>query len=145
MVPSYLSSMSQKSLHLKPEPSRWTAWTSNMMAIFGRRFKPPTLQTTLTLHFVYLPILAISNAKTRVVITFNAPIVPLRLTTRSLKVSLNILSFFLALCHLDLLLSATSANSLPNALHYARQKSSTSMGRNHLKKPALISVLFNTQ
>ena len=47
MVPSYLSSLQQKSLHLKPGPSRWTAWTSVIMAMFGRRLKPPTLQMTL--------------------------------------------------------------------------------------------------
>jgi hypothetical protein len=62
------------SLHLKPGPSRWTAWTSNMMAMFGQRLKPSTLQTTFVLHFAPLPVLAISNAKTRVVIIFNAPI-----------------------------------------------------------------------
>ena len=75
MVPSCLSSLHQKSLHLNPGPSPWTAWTSNMMSIFGQRIKPPTLQTTLALQFVPLPMLAISNAKTLVVITFHAPIV----------------------------------------------------------------------
>jgi hypothetical protein len=32
------------------------------------------------------------------------------------------------LCHPDLFLCAGFAKSLPNALHYAKQKSSTSMG-----------------
>jgi hypothetical protein len=133
------------SKNIKPEPSRWTAWTSNMMAMFGRRFKPPTLQTTLALHFVHLLVLAISNNQTRVVITFNAPIVHVRLMTRNLNVSLKILSLSLALYHPDLLLCAGSAKSLPNALHYARQKSSTSMGSSPPKEPAFISVFINIQ
>src|ERR1700737_189895 len=145
MVPSYLSSLHPKSHHLNPGPSHWTAWTSNMMAMFGRRLKPPTLQTPLALHFVPLPVLAISNAKTRVVITFNVPIVSLRSTTWNLMGSLKSLSLSLALCHPDLLLCAGSANSLPNALHYAMQKSSTSMGRSPPKEPAFISVLINIQ
>jgi hypothetical protein len=145
MVPSYLSSLQQKFLHLKPRPSLWTVWTSNVMAMFRRRLKPPTLQTTLIFHFIFLLVLAISNTKTRVVISFNAPIVPLRLTTQNLKVSLKVLSLSLALCHPDLLLCVGSAKSLSNALHYARQKSSTSMGRSLLKEPAFISVFINTQ
>ena len=145
MAPSYLSSLQQKCHRFKQGPSRWTAWTSNMMAMFGRRLKPPTLQTTLALHFVLLPVLAISNAKTLVVINFNAPIVPLRSTTQNLKVSLKIIFPYLALCLPDLLLCAGSANNLPNALLYARQKSSTSMGRILPKEPAFISVLINVQ
>ena len=116
-----------------------------MMVIFGRRLKPPTLQTTLVLHFVPLLVLAISNAKTRVVITFNAPIVPLKWMTHELKVSLKIFSLSLALCHPDLLLSAGSTNSLPNALHYVRQKSSTCMGKGPSKELAFILVLINIQ
>jgi hypothetical protein len=143
MVSIYLSSLQQKFHHLKPEPSRWTAWTSNMMAMFGRRLKSPTLQTMLVLHFVLLPVLAISNAKTRVVITFIAPIVSLRSTTRNLKVSLKILP--LALYHPDLLLCAGSAKSLPNALYYVRQKYSTSMGRSLPEEPTFISVFINIQ
>ena len=136
MVPNYLSSLQHKSFNIKPGPSRWMAWTNNMMAMFGRRLKPPTLQTTLALHFVPLPVLAIFNAKTRVVIIFNAPIVPLRSTTQNLKVSLKIIFFSLALCHPDLLLSAGSANNLTNALHYVRQKSSTCMEMSLSKDPA---------
>jgi hypothetical protein len=68
-------------------------------------------------------VLAISNAKTLVVITFNASIVPPRLTTQNLKVFLKILSLSLALCHHDLFLSAGSANNLPNALLCAMPKS----------------------
>jgi hypothetical protein len=84
MAPSYLSSLQQKSLPLNPGPSLWTAWISNMMAMLGLRLKPPTLQTTMALHFVPLPVLAISNVKTLIVITFNAPIVPLRSMTQNL-------------------------------------------------------------
>jgi hypothetical protein len=58
-----------------------------------------------------------------------------------LKVSLKNLSLSLALCHPDLLLCAGSTKSLPNALHYARRKSSTSMGRSPPKEHAFISVL----
>jgi hypothetical protein len=116
-----------------------------MMAMFGLRLKPPTSQTTLALHFVPLPMLAISNAKILVVITFNDPIVHLRSTTRNLKVSLKIISLSLALCHSDLLLCEGSANSLPNALHYAMPKFSTSMGRSPPKEPAFISVLIDIQ
>jgi hypothetical protein len=116
-----------------------------MMAMFGLRLKPPTLQTTLALPFVPLPVLAISNAKTLVVITFNGPIVPLRSTTLNSKVSVKILSLSQALCHPDLLWFVGSAKSLPNALLCARQKSSTSMGRSHPKEPAFIWVLINIQ
>jgi hypothetical protein len=145
MVPNYLYFLPQMSPHLNPEPGRWTAWTNNMMAMFGRRLKPPTLQMTLAFHFVPLPVLAISNAKILVVIIFNAPIVHLRSTTLNLKVSLKIFFLSLALCHADLLLCAGSANSLPNALLCAKQKYSTSMGRNHPKEPAFISVFINIQ
>ena len=58
MVPNYLSSLQQKSHHLKLGPSHWTVWTSDMMAMFGQKFKPPTLQTTLVLHFIHLLVLA---------------------------------------------------------------------------------------
>ena len=97
------------------------------------------LQTMLALHFVSLPVLVISNAKTLVVITFNVPIVPLRSTTQNLKVSRKILSLSLALCHPDLLLCAWSAKSLPNALHYVMQKYSTSMEKSPPKELAFIS------
>jgi hypothetical protein len=114
-----------------------------MMAMFGRRLKPPTSQTTLALLFVPLSVLAIFNAKTLVVITFNALIEPLRSTTQNLKVSLKILSLSLVLYHPDLLSFAGSAKNLQNALLYARRKSSMSMGRSPLREPAFISVLIN--
>ena len=99
----------------------------------------------LALHFVPLSVLAISNTKTPVVITFNVPIVPLRSTTRNLKVSRKIFSFSLTLCHPDLLRCARSAKSLPNAFHYAMQKYFTSMERSPPEELAFILVLINIQ